>query len=180
MPFRSMISTMFWLFRGKSKLSADYTKGKPALTQNKSRLHAFRGLYPEKACLFTDFSMGKPALTHNNSRLHAFLRIIPWKSMPFCGIIRGKFWLSENYTLESRPFCSIIHRKFRLSADNLRKVKLRARISPRIRKKIFLDVHQGPVRCWLLKKKYQKISCYSPFNACGGQSYSYSVTMLCN
>ncbi len=33
------------------------------------------------------------------------------------------------------------------SADNKQKVKLRARVSSRKNTKIFIDVHQGPVRC---------------------------------
>jgi hypothetical protein len=53
------------------------------------------------------------------------------------------------------PFCDIIHGKFWFSTDNPQKVNLRTRLSPRIRKKnikLFLDIHQGPIRCWLVKK----------------------------
>jgi hypothetical protein len=32
--------------------------------------------------------------------------------------------------------------------------------------KVFLDIHQGPMRCWFNKKNKTNISCYCPFNKC--------------
>jgi hypothetical protein len=67
-----------------------------------------------------------------------FQRIIPRKGMPFRGIIRGKF---------------------RLSTDNPRKVKRCARISPQNSRKnikLLLDIHQGHIRCCLMKKNEAK------------------------
>jgi hypothetical protein len=83
---------------------------------------------------------------------------LPWTSLPLRRIIRGKFLLSENYTPERHAFSQYNPRI--VSADNPRKVKLCARISPRIREnnKLLLDIHQGPIRCCLMKKKETKKS----------------------
>ncbi len=70
MPFRRIILGKFWL-------SADFTIGKPALTQNTLRLHAFPRYNPRKVLTFRE--------------------LYPGKGMPFRGIIHGKFWLSADY-----------------------------------------------------------------------------------
>ncbi len=115
----------------------------------------FRRIIRGKSKLSADFTIGKPALTQNNLRLHAFSRIIPRKGMPFRGIICGKFWLSENYTPERHAFPRYNPRKvltFReLSAESQTSC---TNISANSRKNIkqFLDIHQGPIWCWLMKK----------------------------
>jgi hypothetical protein len=121
----------------------------------------FRRIILGKFWLSADFTIGKPALMQNNLWLHAFPRIIPRKGMPFRGIIRGKFWLSENYTPERHAFPRYNPRKvltFRgLSTESQTKF---TNISANSRKNIkqFLDVHQGPIRCWLMKKNETKKS----------------------
>jgi hypothetical protein len=119
----------------------------------------FRRIIRGKFWLSADFTMGKPALTQNNSRLHAFPRIIPRKGIPIRGKIRGKFWLSENYAPERHAFPRYNPWKvltFRgLSAESQTSC---TNISANSRKNIkqFLDVHQGPIRCWLMKKTRPK------------------------
>ncbi len=114
--------------RGKFWLSADYPgKGMP-----------IRSMICGKFWLSTNYPAERHALPQNNSQLHAFPWIILRKDMPFRGIIHGKSWLSENYTPERHTFPLYNPRKvltFRgLSAESQ---KLRARISPRIREKIW-------------------------------------------
>jgi hypothetical protein len=120
-------------------------------------MHAFPQDSVRKVKTFHGFYHGKPTFTRNNWRLHAFPRIISRKGMPFRGIIYGKFWLSENYTPWRHAF----------PRYNPRKVKFRARITPRNSRKnikLLFNIHQGPIRCCLMQKKRdQKISCYSPF-----------------
>ncbi len=130
MPFRSMIRRKFWL-------SANYP----------GERHAFLQDNPWKVLTFRGFTIGKPALTQKNSRLHAFPWIILQKDMAFRSIIRGKFWLSENYTPERHAFLRYNPRKVLtfhgLSAGSQTSC---TNISANLRKNNnqFLDVHQGP------------------------------------
>ncbi len=132
---RFWLSAVFWNFpQGNSQKVLTFRGlpfGKTCLsTVWSAKVKTFRGFYHWEACLHAEKS----------AESFDFPRIIPRKGMPFRGIIQEKFWLSPDYP---------------------RKVKLRARISPPIswkNIKQFLDVHQGPIRCWLMIKNETKKS----------------------
>ncbi len=112
---------------------------------------------------------------------HAFPWILPQKNLPGFRIIHGTTCLSTDYTLERHVFPrynlqkvltfrelypgkasrknsnfpriidgkpNFVHKYLRECAENI---------------KLLLDIHQGPIWCWLVKKTKLKISCYSPF-----------------
>jgi hypothetical protein len=97
-------------------------------------------------CLSADYTAERHAFPRYNLRKvltfqelyperHAFPQYNPWKVLTF----RGE-------SAESQTSCTNI-------SANSRK-----------NNKLLLDVHQGPIRCCLMKKKRdQKISCYNPF-----------------
>jgi hypothetical protein len=128
-----------------------------------AKWHAFRRIIRKKSKLSSDFNAEKPALTQNNLR----------KDMPFRSIINRRFWLSANYAperhvfpwydsrkvAESSDFPLIIHEKSNFLHEYLREFTKKY--------KTIFDVHQGPIRCWLMKKREQKRSCYSPFKPLG-------------
>jgi hypothetical protein len=79
--------------------------------------------------------------------------------MPFRGIICGSVWLSENYTPERHTFPRYNPRKVltfcRLTAENQTSCTNISAISWKNIKQ-FLDIHQGAIRFWLMKKNETK------------------------
>ncbi len=192
---RLWLSAIYWNFpQGNSWKVLTFLGlpcGRHAFQQYDTRkVLTFHRLSCRKACLLcriirwkfwlsADFTMGKPALTQNNSPLHAFPRIIPRKGMLFRDIIRGKFWLSENYAPERHAFPRYNAWKVLtfcgLSAESQTSC---TNISANSRKNIkqFLDVHQGPIGYWLMKKnKTKKSHATVPLNTLEEKTYWVSL-----
>ncbi len=140
-----------WIILQKGMLFWSMICGKFWLPMNyPAESHAFPQDSVRKVKTFHGFQHGKACLLRRIIRDYMLFHGNPWKVLTFRELYPGKACLSVVH---------IIRRKFWLSADNPKKLKFRAQISPRNSRKnikLLLDIHQEPIRCCLMKKKRPK------------------------